>query len=61
MKEWNMPELIELLISETGYHLFGNSQDGGYVGDGILSGHLEWDKNNSCIPDKPEHSAKPLS
>ena len=40
MKKWNAPSVEELNINETAHNLFGNSWDGGYIGDGGLSGHL---------------------
>ena len=43
MKTWSNPVLAELDIRSTEYKLFGNKRDGGYVGDGIISGHLEWE------------------
>lgn len=39
MKKWNAPVVEELNINETAYWLVGKYNDGGYVGDGILSGH----------------------
>ena len=42
MKKWNAPSVEELNINETAHNLFGNSWDGGYIGDGVLSGHLGW-------------------
>ena len=48
-KIWNNPAIDELSLSETTYHVFGTKRDGGYIGDGIISGHLEFD----C--DKPKH------
>lgn len=44
MKKWNTPVVDELNISETAHRLFGNTRDGGYIGDGQISGHLEWSK-----------------
>ncbi len=42
MKKWNAPSVEELNINETAHNVFGNSRDGGYIGDGQISGHLEW-------------------
>lgn len=39
MKKWNAPAMEELNINETAYWFWGKYNDGGYVGDGILSGH----------------------
>lgn len=46
MKKWNAPAMEELNINETAYHFFGKYNDGGYVGDGILSGHSTNKKPN---------------
>lgn len=40
MKVWENAELRELNIAETAYSCSGRNFDGGYIGDGILSGHL---------------------
>lgn len=49
MKTWENAEVKELNINETAHNWCGNSWDGGYIGDGILSGHLEHkgDNNNA--------------
>lgn len=50
MKVWENAEVKELSIAETAYNWIGNSRDGGYIGDGILSGHLgcnKGDKDNT--------------
>lgn len=39
MKKWETPVIDELNIKETAYHCVGADKDGGYVGDGKLSGH----------------------
>lgn len=44
MKKWNKPEINELSIAETAHNWTGIYRDGGYVGDGIISGHLQWTK-----------------
>lgn len=49
MKKWETPSIAELDISKTEHRLFGQYSDGGYIGDGILSGHSSWDK-----PSDPE-------
>lgn len=49
MKNWIKAELLELNINKTEYRLFGFYADGGYIGDGMISGHLTFDK-----PDDPE-------
>ena len=50
MKTWENAEMVELNISETAHQWVGDSWDGGYIGDGQISGHAKWsddDKNNS--------------
>ncbi len=50
MKTWENAEMVELNISETAHQWVGDSWDGGYIGDGQISGHSKWsddDKNNS--------------
>ena len=42
MKKWNAPSVEELNINETAHNWLGNSWDGGYIGDGHISGHLEY-------------------
>lgn len=42
MKKWNTPAISELSISETAHNWLGIHRDGGYIGDGIISGHLSW-------------------
>jgi hypothetical protein len=42
MKKWQKPELEMLKLEATEYRLFGNTCDGGYLGDGIISGHSKW-------------------
>lgn len=39
MKKWSKPEVVEVDIKETAYHLFGKAKDGGFIGDGHLTGH----------------------
>ena len=42
MRNWNAPVIEELNISETAKDMFGQSKDGGYIGDGELTlGHLK--------------------
>lgn len=57
MKKWNAPSVEELNINETAHNLFGNSWDGGYIGDGQISGHLEYKKPG----DDSQDSADQLS
>lgn len=53
MKKWIAPSVEEMNIAETAYNWLGNSFDGGYVGDGQISGHLEWKKPVETPPQPP--------
>ncbi|MCQ2537274.1 MAG: hypothetical protein MJ124_02625 [Lachnospiraceae bacterium] len=44
MKNWTAPEVAVLEISETAHNWTGIYRDGGYIGDGEISGHLSWSK-----------------
>ena len=44
MKTWANAELIQLEISKTEKNWTGIYKDGGYIGDGEISGHLSWCK-----------------
>ena len=44
MKTWSEPIVEELSINETAHKWTGIYRDGGYIGDGVISGHLSWDK-----------------
>lgn len=44
MKTWNKPEIEELNVQETAHNWIGIYSDGGYVGDGVISGHATWNK-----------------
>lgn len=44
MKKWNEAEFVELNINETAHNWIGLYSDGGYIGDGEVSGHLSWEK-----------------
>lgn len=44
MAKWEKPELETLDITETAHNWTGVYRDGGYIGDGQVSGHLSWDK-----------------
>ena len=48
MKTWSEPIVEELNINETAHNWTGIYRDGGYIGDGVISGHLSWEK-----PGKP--------
>ena len=55
MKTWNEPIVEELNINETAQNWTGIYRDGGYIGDGIISGHLSWDK-----PEEPTTPTTPV-
>ena len=44
MKTWSKPIVEELNINETAHNWTGIYKDGGYIGDGVISGHLSWEK-----------------
>lgn len=44
MKTWSEPIVEELNINETAHNWTGIYKDGGYIGDGVISGHLSWEK-----------------
>lgn len=56
MKNWNNPVIEEVDIKDTAHNLFGLYGDGGYIGDGIISGHLTFDK-----PTKPTTPTTPTT
>ena len=55
MKKWENPSVEELNINETAHDWFGNDFDGGYVGDGQISGHLTWKKPVDSGEQNPEN------
>lgn len=57
MKQWINANMVELEINKTEYKWLGIRRDGGYIGDGILSGHLDWGKPD-CKP-TPTPTPKP--
>lgn len=63
MKKWNAPAMEELNINETAHKWTGIYSDGGYVGDGIISGHLSWDKPEQPKPGQtnPDEPTNQLS
>jgi len=61
MKKWNAPSVEELNINETAHNLFGNSWDGGYIGDGVLSGHLGWKEPGKQPGDGSQNPTDQLS
>ncbi len=44
---------MELNINETAYGIFGCYNDGGYVGDGIISGHHTRHRPQPCPQPAP--------
>ena len=56
MKKWNTPVVEELSINETAHNWTGIYRDGGYIGDGEISGHLSWTKPE----DKPVDPVNPV-
>lgn len=51
MKKWNAPVVEELSLESTAHGLFKRYWDGGYVGDGIISGHTT--NQPPVCPNKP--------
>jgi len=47
MKNWKEARAEELNVNETAHNFLGIYHDGGYIGDGQISGHLSWDKPSS--------------
>lgn len=54
MKKWNEAAIEELNIEQTAYGVFGWYKDGGRIGDGQVSGHLTFNKNESVEADNNE-------
>lgn len=54
MKTWATPVVEELSVKETAHNWFGIYRDGGYIGDGEISGHLSWTKPGNKPETKPE-------
>lgn len=46
MKKWNAAEIEELNIEQTAHNWLGKYSDGGYIGDGVISGHSTNTKPN---------------
>lgn len=61
MKKWNAPSVEELNINETAHKWLGNSWDGGYIGDGQVSGHLEYEKPGNGNGNGSQDSTDQLS
>ena len=56
MAKWNKPEIEELGIEATEHNWTGIYRDGGYIGDGVISGHLSWDKPGEKPAEPPVNS-----
>ena len=60
MSKWVKPEINELNISNTEHDWTGMHWDGGYIGDGVVSGHLTWDRPKQD-DEKPAPTPEPAS
>lgn len=60
MKTWNKPEVEELNFNETAHDWTGIYRDGGYIGDGVISGHNTWKKPEPTPEQTPEPSPDPI-
>lgn len=49
MKQWQEAKLQQLDIEETAHNWTGIYRDGGYIGDGEISGHLTWEKITEMV------------
>lgn len=58
MKKWNAPAVEEMNINETAHNWTGIYRDGGYIGDGEISGHLSW---TPVTPDTPGTPNTPVT
>lgn len=47
MKKWNAPVVAELDINKTEKSWCGNYTDGGFIGDGEVTGHLTNDPSSA--------------
>lgn len=54
MKTWSNAVVEELKLNETAHNWTGIYRDGGYIGDGEVSGHLSWTK-----PEQPGTPSNP--
>lgn len=50
MKEWKNAVVEEISFTETEHNWTGIYRDGGYIGDGVISGHLSWTKPEDPAP-----------
>lgn len=56
-REWENAELGELSFQNTNHRWTGIYRDGGYIGDGVISGHLSWDKPENPPKDDPSKNS----
>lgn len=56
MKKWENPAVEELTLAATEHNWLGKYRDGGYIGDGVISGHLSWDKPEET-PSNPSQNS----
>ena len=61
MAKWNKPEIEELGIEATEHKWTGIYRDGGYIGDGVISGHLSWDKPEEKPATTPAPTSEPVN
>lgn len=47
MKKWENPSVEELTLTATEHNWTGIYRDGGYIGDGEISGHATWKKGEN--------------
>ena len=59
MKKWNAPAINCVDINKTEHNWLGLYRDGGYIGDGEVSGHLQWDKPE-CPQPQPQPQPQPV-
>ncbi|WP_026509734.1 hypothetical protein [Butyrivibrio sp. LC3010] len=59
MKKWENADINFIELSSTEEHWLGKMWDGGYIGDGHISGHATNDPKESVIPAIPLTPAKP--
>lgn len=58
MSKWNTPAIEELSIRDTEHNWTGIYSDGGYIGDGQISGHSTWTRPD---PDPVNPDPDPMS
>lgn len=53
MKTWMNPSVEEISLANTEHKWLGCYRDGGYIGDGQISGHVQWEKPTCPIEPSP--------